>query len=239
MESCPLRDEELALIKTAAKDENSRAFEILLTAFDLSQQYRDILAGELSKGGWENARNPLSALRRSVLAAAFGRKRASSRGVPDALGLSVKGIGAMRYRADTLEAVPGQDNVWRQGRGLNPESDDRLSYYRTDDDMRGPLIKRVRSEFIRIVEPKKHLSRRDQRSIIDPFPIVDWNAVIQRAGLDELETVILLSYITRNRGRAECMADYAEDSADRKAIEAAVKRVKRKLNKIKEILFES
>lgn len=233
------RNEELKLIEAAHADESSRQFEILMALFDLNPQHSGVLSSVLRQSQWRNASKPIKHIREAVLKQMFSHRGANERRMGDALGLSAKAIGSLSHRADTLEAIPGTDGVWRQGGGRRSEDDDRRSYD-TDEGERKPIsIASVRPEFIRVVDPEKHLSKEEKEFIVDAFPIIDWFKVLEKAGLDDFEMSIFHCLFGYDRGQSKAIAWYTNDGYDRKTVEATIKRVRRKLPKIREILISS
>jgi hypothetical protein len=226
MNNTSLRDQELELLEAAGADEWSSQFEILMTTFDLGLEYREVLSAALVTADWRSSPRPLKTIHGAILGAVFGTKAKKSR-KGASVGLSTAEIGVLAYHTETLETLRGKDGVWRQGGGRDPlRADDSPRSYHKDDleFFFGPglLIGRVRPEFIRTVDSQKH---------------VDLDAALKRAGLDDFEITVFRRCMGRHRGQSKTIADYMEDGCSQKEIEAAIKRVRRKLPRIRAIVF--
>jgi hypothetical protein len=207
-----LRTEELSLIEAAAADSSSREFEILMTAFDLTEGYREYLTTVLQEGRWCHSPHPMSVLKRAVLSVTFGRRAKEERSAGVALGLSEKTMSFAFFREYEPDAVKGPDGTWKAGRGLDPQCSERESTI--------PLTYR--------------LCDRRQLKAIDWEMIVDW---LDQAGLDELEMEFVMFYLGQKCSRAKFVSAKGTDEKARKAAVAAVKRVQRKLPRIRQCLL--
>ena len=229
--STTYREQQLLILEAAATDEVTadRAPEIdtLLDVFGLPAAYKNILARVLMEGSWRSSESPIETVWRATMNAvprcatmqAAIRRDEEGRSRREKGGHSAETLGWLNEMAQTSEAIRdnkrgfrgGKPGVWRQRGG------------------------REAAQHELIPQPIKHVPRELRTtSVADSREVPDWTKIAERAGLDEWETRALHMMA---RGETCYGAMQAlEDAADKRAMEAAWRRLKRNLEKVRSIL---
>src|SRR6266702_277689 len=221
MGASSFRDQQIALIVAASTaGTGSDDFQALLAACDLSSAYADILVAVLERGRWRAVDYPVEYVRKSALRAVFRQEETGKKSREQNSGHSAEELGWLNEMADTSDAMK-VEGVWRPGGG-------RMSAWIGSMSGPGSPIKRVPSELRITVEPAIE-------SLVDSWETVNWQEVSKRAGLDEWESIALrlrAEVGTLYRALSQC-----ENDIERKALEAAWKRLERKgLKKVRKVL---
>ena len=208
---------------TAADDKASPDFETLLDVFDLPPAYKDTLIQVLKEGGWRASDSPIETVwratmnavpRRATMRAALRRDDEGRNRRREVGGYSKETLGWLNEIAETSGVFRGKRGQLRRGGG------------------RAEACEELRPQ------PLKHVPR-DLRatSVADSREVPDWTKIAARAGLDEWETRALHAMA---RGETCYRAMQAlVDAADKRAMEAAWRRLKRNLDKVRTILVSA
>jgi hypothetical protein len=209
------REEEIQNLEAALADPTSPQFEILIEIFDLPIAYKGILIRVLEEGGWRASDEPVAYVWRETMRTVSQRdtvrvvakrddegrhwREKTTRRTP-----SNENIAWMNYRAETSEACKVRKkngrSVWRQGGGREQQRET------------GEL------NLVSIVpeELRKSMGSRQ---------VPDWTKIAERAELDQWEKEAL-NCMARGWTRYRSLNTF-DDAADKRALEAAWRRLER------------
>jgi hypothetical protein len=206
----------------AAGDNGSPDFETLLDVFDLPPAYKDTLIQVLKEGSWRASESPIETVwratmnavpRRATMRAALRRDEEGRNRRREVGGYSKETLGWLNEIAETSGVFRGECGQLRRGGG------------------RAEAREEIRPQ------PIKHVPRELRATSADSREVPDWTKIAARAGLDEWETRALHAMA---RGETCYGAMQAlVDSADKRAMEAAWRRLKRNLDKVRTILVSA
>ena len=203
------REQEILLLDAAAAaEEASPDIETLLDVFGLPLAYKGILVRVLKEGSWQTSDSPIETVYHATMNA-----------VP---------------RSAMQRAVLGRDE---QGRNRRREKTGRYSpetlgwLYEKAESRRGGR----EEQHELIPQPIEHVpAELRTTSAVDSRGVPDWDKIAERSGLDEWETRALHAWA---RGETCYRAMQAlDDAADKRAMEAAWRRLRRNLHKVRGVL---
>jgi hypothetical protein len=222
------REEDILFLETAAATEEAspeyaQYFETLLDVFGLPLAYKNILVRVLKEGSWRTSDSPIETVWRATMNAAPRRairrdvlrrdEEGRNRRREKTGGYSPETLGWLDEMSETSGLIRNERGVWRQGGG---RAETRLAYYDRP-------------------RPIKHVPA-DLRttSVADSREVPDWTKIAERARLDEWETRALHA-MARGETCYGAMQEL-EGPADKRAMEAAWRRLKRNLDKVRNAL---
>jgi hypothetical protein len=224
----------LEAVSQKPPDQATKEWEWLMRQLKLGPEYFLAIYEAVGQGRWRTALNPLAYLKTVA-------KREAQR---MELGQEEK-LDHILHQRESVEAVKGQDGVWRSGPGWNRDYDDR-----DESDVDSPVTKfqtNFREEIPASEEYKAFIEQinasTDEFHIhLTPLVKIHWAKWAREAGLDRWERKVLhykLKGISRDRALR-----VQRDETSRKAIQAAWRRfdrdgMKRLLAEAKKISAEN